>query len=310
VGSHLAEYLVANGVEVQGTLRPGGSRANLCAFEGALTLYEVDLTDAAGVCQVVAEARPDQVFHLAAQASVARSWQDPAQTMSANIFGQLNVLEALVGAELQPAVLVVGSSEEYGHPRPEELPIKETNPLRPSDPYSVSKVAQDFMGYQYFAGLGLPCVRVRPFNHIGPRQSDSFVTASFARQIAEAEAGLREAVVKVGNLEAQRDFTDVRDVVRAYRLALLKGEPGEVYNLGSGRMVPVQRILDFYLSQARVSIQVEQDPARTRPADVPAVVCDATKLREATGWEPRIPLEQTLTDILNYWREKVTKGKG
>lgn len=288
-----------------GICRCAEDEVNICDLRQRLTLYTLDLTRASEVCDVVADARPDLIFHLAAQAAVPLSWEDPESTIINNIVGQLNVLKAVLTCGIGARILVVGSNEEYGRPLPEELPIKETNPLRPCNPYAVSKVAQDMMGYQYFASHSVQCVRVRPFNHIGPRQSDAFVTAAFARQVAEAEAGLRPSVLKCGNLTAQRDFTDVRDMVRGYYLALTKGEPGEVYNLGSGRSVPIQAVLDFFLSRSKVAIRVEQDSSCFRPIDVAESVCDFSKIRERTGWEPRIPLEQSLADVLEYWREKI-----
>jgi GDP-4-dehydro-6-deoxy-D-mannose reductase len=225
--------------------------------------------------------------------------------MIINIMSQLNLFQAVLAANIRPRILVVGSYEEYGSLRPEELPAKETSPFRPTNPYGVSKIAQDMLGYQYFSSRGLYCVRVRPFNHLGPRQSETFVAPSFAKQVAEAEIGLREPVVRVGNLEAQRDFTDVRDIVRGYYLALLHGEAGEVYNLGSGRATSVQCILDFFLAHSKINLSVERDPSLLRPLDVPVTVCDFSKFREQTGWEPKIPLDQTLSDMLEYWRERV-----
>ena len=304
-GSHLAEYLLAQGLEVCGILLPGEATTNLDAVKHCLTLHEADLTDAGGVCQVVEEERPDLVYHLAAQAAVSKSWEDPASTLIINIMSQLNLLQAVLAANIRPRILIVGSYEEYGSLRPEELPAKETSPLHPTNPYGVSKIAQDMMGYQYFSSHGLCCVRVRPFNHLGPRQSETFVAPSFAKQVAEAEAGLREPVVRVGNLEAERDFTDVRDIVRGYYLALLHGEAGDVYNLGSGRATSVQCILDFFLAHAKIGLSVEQDPSLIRPLDVPMSVCDFSKLKDRTGWEPEIPLERTLSDVLEYWRNKV-----
>jgi GDP-4-dehydro-6-deoxy-D-mannose reductase len=203
--------------------------------------------------------------------------------------------------------LVVGSADEYGLVRPEELPIGEDTPLRPYNPYAVSKVVQDMLGYQYFASHSLHVVRVRPFNHIGPRQSAGFVTAAFAKQIAEAEAGRSPPVIKVGNLEAKRDFTDVRDMVAAYYLALSKGEPGEVYNIGFGTARSIREILDILLAESKIELTVQEDPTRLRLSEVPIVACDSRKFRECTGWEARIPLEESLRDILDYWREEVEK---
>jgi GDP-4-dehydro-6-deoxy-D-mannose reductase len=201
---------------------------------------------------------------------------------------------------------MIGSSEEYGYASADELPIKETNPLRPLSPYAVSKVTQDLMGYQYFKSYGLPIVRTRAFNHEGPRRGDVFVTSNFARQITEIEAGKREPVIFVGNLKAGRDYTDVRDIVNGYWQLMKDGEPGEVYNLCSGRAWAIQEVLDFMLAQSTCrTIAVREDPARLRPSDVPMLIGDATKAHRAVGWVPKIPFEQTLRDILDYWRARM-----
>lgn len=256
--------------------------------------------------QAIKSVAPDLVFHLAAQAALLQAWRDPEDTYRTNIIGQLYLLEAARQLSPQPKVLVVSSNEVYGAPEnQQELPIRETNPFRPSNPYAVSKAAQDLMGYQYHCSFRLPVVRVRPFNHIGPGQSDTFVASAFARQIAEAEAGIQEPVVRVGNLEALRDFTDVRDIVRGYYDVLTKGAPGEVYNLGSGVAVSIKSLLEFYVTHCKVTLRIEADPERFRPVDVPCVYADCSKIQAATGWRPIIPLEQTLADVLEYWRAHV-----
>jgi len=214
-------------------------------------------------------------------------------------------LLAAIAMEKPPRILVVGSADEYGIVLPEELPISETNPLRPNSPYAVSKVAQDMLGYQYYASHKLPVVRVRPFNHIGPGQSAAFVTADFAKQIAEVEAGLREPVMRVGNLGARRDFSDVRDIIHGYYLALSEGEPGEVYNLGAERSYSIRQVLDGLLALSETRVAVEQDPKRLRPSDVPEILADCTRFRSRTGWRAEIPLERSLEDILNYWRSRI-----
>lgn len=311
MGSHLAEYLLAKGLEVSGIDRQG-SFGHIASVAQHISIYETDLSHETQVVSVLERSNPELIFHLAAQPSIPKSWEDPADTIVNNILGQLHLLKGVLALKMDPIILVVGSNEEYGLPRPEELPVKETSPFRPLNPYAVSKVAQDMMGYQYFLSHGVKCIRVRPFNHIGPRQKKGFVASDFASQVAEAEAGLTEPVIKVGNLKPKRDFTDVRDVVEGYYLALTKGEPGEVYNLGSGRAISIQFILDFFLAHSKVPITVEVDPARFRPVDTPMVYCDASKIKKQTGWQPRIPLEQTLADVLEYWRGAVkdsSKGK-
>lgn len=303
-GRHLLDHLLATSDDqVWGIVRPG-HRTDLADGE-RVRLFHLDLLDRPAVEQAVREARPDGVYHLAAQSSPAASFTDPMGTIANNVGAQVNLFEALLAAGLRPRVLVVGSNEEYGNVRPDQLPIREDTPFQPVSPYGVSKVAQDLLGYQYFVAHGLEVVRLRPFNHTGPGQEDRFVAPSFARQVAEIELGLREPVLRVGNLESQRDFSDVRDVVRGYRLALLWAAPGEAYNLGSERPVAVRALLDRMLALARVPIRVEVDPARFRPAEVPVHYCDCSKLRAATGWRPEIPLEQTIADILEDWRRRV-----
>ncbi len=303
-GSHLTDHLLAQGEEdIWGVIHRSAGHAR--AFADRVHLVTVDLRDPDAVHKVFEKVQPTHVYHLAGQAFVPVSWKDPWATLEANVRSQLNILQALVTLGVGARVLVVGSNEEYGHVAPESLPISEEVPFRPDSPYGVSKVAQDMLGLQYFISHQVYAVRVRPFNHIGPRQNDRFVAASFARQIAEIEAGLRPPIMHVGNLAAQRDFTDVRDTVRAYRLALLRGRAGEVYNVGGGKPRPAQEILDGLLSLSRHEIQVEEDPTRLRPADVPVSYCDPGKLRRHTGWEPSIPFEQSLRDILDDWRGRI-----
>lgn len=305
VGSHLAEYLLQNRPwSVAGTVY--GPTDNIAHIQDRLDLEPLELSDLDAVVHLLEQVKPDYIFHLAAQPVVHLSRKDPWFTLSNNIRAQLNILEAVLRAKVKARILVVGSSEEYGLVYPDEVPVHESQPFRPMSPYAVSKIAQDMLGLQYFLSEGLDVVRVRPFNHIGPRQRLGFVVPDFAKQIAEAEAGLCAPVIRVGNLRAKRDFSDVRDVVRAYVLLMEKGESGEVYNVGSGQAHEVQELLDVLLSLARVRIRVEQDPERMRPSDIPAVVADYTRLRECTGWEPAIPFEQSLLDVLDYWRQKVS----
>lgn len=304
-GSHLAEHLLAMGYQVSGSSLPAGGTQNIDHLAGRIQLHMGDLADAAWVRRTLEETRPDYVFHLAAQAAVPAAWAAPGETLINNLLGQLHLLEAMRGLGIAPRLLIVGSADEYGLVRPDELPIAETNPLRPNNPYAVSKITQDYLGYQYYLSHGLPVVRVRPFNHIGPRQGLGFVVPDLARQIAEAEAGLRPPVLQVGNLTAQRDFSDVRDIVRGYALALEHGEPGEVYNLGSEKAHSIQEVLDRLLALSQVPLRVEQDPARLRPSDVPVIVSDCTKFRARTQWQPTYSLEASLRDVLDYWRRRV-----
>jgi len=308
-GSHLADYLLAEqpGVEVFGTYRWRSRRENVEHLEGRIRLLECDLTDATAVHKALAESRPDAIFHLAAQSFVPASWVAPHQTLADNVAGQTHLFEGIRALGLDPAVQIACSSEEYGLVLPDEVPIRETNPLRPLSPYAVSKVAQDYLAYQYFMSYGLRVVRTRGFNHTGPRRGEVFVTSNFAKQVASIEAGLQEPVLRVGNLDAVRDFTDVRDMVRGYWLAATKGRPGEVYNLATGHGITIRQMLDQLLALARVEVKVETDPARLRPSDVEVLIGDASKFQADTGWVPRIPFAKTLADLLDYWRERVAR---
>jgi GDP-4-dehydro-6-deoxy-D-mannose reductase len=304
-GSHLADYILSRGdAEVIGILRWRSRTENIEHFRDKVRFVECDLRDASSVRDVLDETRPDWIFHLAAQSFVPTSWTAPTESLVTNILGQLNIFEAVKKLHIAPRIQLACSSEEYGLVHENELPIQETNPLRPLSPYAVSKVGQDMLGYQYWMSFKLPVVRTRGFNHEGPRRGPVFVCSDFAKQIADIEKGRREPVVRVGNLDARRDFTDVRDIVRAYWLALEKGEPGEVYNLCSGRAWTIREMLDMLLGMSKTKIRVEQDPARMRPSDVPVLLGDASRFRNRTGWDPTIPFEQTMRDLLAYWRER------
>lgn len=300
-GSALAQSLLDNpDVEIHGIIHRHDWRIR--AMRGQIHLHKGDLRNPSWVDEMIQAVQPEVLLHLAAWSDVGGSWSQPWVAYELNIHCQLNLLEAVRRFAPECRVLVVGSNEVYGRVRAEDLPVSEETPFRPNSPYGVSKIAQDMMGYQYFCNYGLPIVRVRSFNHIGPGQADDFVASAFARQIAEIEAGQREPVLQVGNLTAVRDFTDVRDVVAAYWLAVQKGEPGAVYNVGSGQGYSIQTVLDTLLDMSSASIRVEQDPARLRPSDVPAMICDNRRLVEATGWQPRIELRRTLQEVLDGWR--------
>jgi GDP-4-dehydro-6-deoxy-D-mannose reductase len=308
VGSHLAEYCLALDppVEVVGICRWRSRRENIEHLGNAVALHECDLRDASSVKKLLADVRPERIFHLAAQSYVPSSWNAPAETITTNVIGQLNVFEAMRELQLDARIQIAGSSEEYGLVHPHETPITEDNPLRPLSPYAVSKVAQDTLAYQYHQSYGLQTVRTRAFNHTGPRRGEVFVTSNFAKQIAAIEAGLQGPVIHVGDLTPERDFTDVRDVVRAYWLSLEKCTAGEVYNIASGKAYRIRQVLDILRSHSDVEIEIREDPARLRPSDVPLLLGDNTKFREATGWQPEIPFEQTSKDLLDYWRERVS----
>lgn len=303
VGGHLAEHLLAQGWEVWGAARQ--AEPALAQLRGRVTIVRGDLLEPAAAATALERARPDAVFHLAAQSYVPRSFDDPAGTLQTNILAQLNLFEAALRLRQEPLFVIASSTEIFGRVQPEELPLTEESPLRPVSPYAVSKVTQDLLAYQYHASRGLRTLRMRPFNHIGPRQDERFVASAFAAQIARIEQRKQAPVLRVGNLSAERDFTDVRDVVRAYELATNSGTPGSAYNIGSGRPVSVRRLLDILLALSEFDIQVEPDPARMRPSDVPRLFGDSARLRADTGWEPQIPLEQTLYDILEDWRTRI-----
>src|SRR5262245_45665877 len=305
-GSHLAEYLLDHQpqVEVWGIYRWRSRLENLENVQGRVKMVECDLRDFTSVHATLAQARPDAIFHLAAQSFVPSSWKAPNDTLITNVTGQTNLFEAVRFLGLDPVIQVACSSEEYGMVHPDEVPIREDNPLRPLSPYAVSKVAQDMMAYQYFQSYGLKTVRTRGFNHTGPRRGDVFVTSNFAKQIASIEAGLQEPVIRVGNLEAVRDFTDVRDMVRASWLPVTKAKPGEVYNLATGTGITIQELLDRLLALSTAKVDVVQDPDRMRPSDVVRLIGDSSKFRRDTGWEPQVPFDKTLSDLLQYWRER------
>ncbi len=304
-GSHLAELLLEKNAEVFGTTRRQSKTGNIDHLKGRVRLVECDLQDAAAVSQTITQIQPDRLFHLAGQSFMPATWKNPSETLLSSTTGQINLLEAIRLARLDTRVQIAGSAEEYGPVREEELPLTEDSPLRPVSPYAVAKVTQDLMGYQYAHSYPMFIVRTRAFNHTGPRCGEAFATSSFAKQIALIEAGQQEPVLQVGNLDARRDFTDVRDIVRGYWLALEQGEPGEAYNLCSGKSVPVRKVLDILLSKAFRRIEIRVDPERLRPSDVPALFGDSSKFRKKTGWQAAIPLEQTLEDLLNDWRKRV-----
>ena len=306
-GSHLAEFILSNhpDVEVYGIMRWRSRTENIEAIEQRVKLVECDLRDATSVKTLLGRVRPDMVFHLAAQSYVPSSWNAPGESLTTNIIGQLNIFEAVRELKIEPWIQIACSSEEYGLVKEDELPIKETNPLRPLSPYAVSKVGQDYLGYQYHMSFGLNVVRTRAFNHDGPRRGDVFVSSNFAKQLVEVEKGKRPAVIHVGNLEARRDFSDVRDIVRGYWLSLERCEAGEVYNLCSGKAYSIQEVLDRLIELSGAKVKIEQDPARLRPSDVPVLIGDCTKFREVTGWKPEIPYDKTLADMLDYWRGKI-----
>jgi len=305
VGSHMAELLLKEGFDVYATIRPRSKTEHIDHLRNKLNLFDADLNDSHSLTTVFSEVKPDYIFHLAAQAFVPTSWSSPATTMEANVIGSIHLFEAIRRAKIDPVIQIACSSEEYGLVYKEETPITEENPLRPLSTYAVSKVGMDFLGYQYFKSYGMKIIRTRGFNHTGPRRGDVYVTSTFAKQIALIEKKKNKPVIKVGNLESYRDFTDVRDMVRAYLLTVEKCEPGEVYNIASGKAWQIRQVLTMLIEMSDSTITIESDPERMRPSDVELLIGDSSKFRKATGWKPEIPFKQTLQDLLNYWRERV-----
>lgn len=300
-GSHLKQYLLTNKeLKIYGTDLKGQK------VEG-VGMYRVDLTQALQVNNMIDVVSPDYIFHLAALSSPAKSFNDPFSTIDNNIRAEINLLEALRTQKNNPKILIIGSGDEYGLVYKEENPIVETQPFRPTSPYSVSKIAQDMLGFQYYLSYKMSIVRVRPFNHIGPRQTDQFVVPSFARQIAEIECGIKPEVIKVGNLSSVRDFTDVTDMVKAYWLAIEHGVLGDVYNIGSGNGVRIEDLLNSLLSRSVKKIKIQVDNTLYRPSDNPALICNAEKFRDLTGWKPEVTLTASLINILDYWRNIIRK---
>jgi GDP-4-dehydro-6-deoxy-D-mannose reductase len=306
-GSHLAEFLLKEKKgKVFGTFRWRSPMENIVQIRNKLALSECDLRDASSCYELIRKVKPSMIFHLAAQSYVPMSWTAPGETLTTNITSELNIFEAVRSLNLGNCrIQIAGSSEEYGMVFPSETPIKETNSLRPLSPYGVSKVAQDLLGYQYYKSYGINIIRTRAFNHTGPRRGEVFVTSNFAKQIVEIEKGMREPIIYVGNLEAVRDFTDVRDVVRGYYMVLKYGKSGDVYNICSGKGYKIKEMLNILLQLADCEIKTVQDSSRLRPSDVELLIGDPTKVRKATGWKPAIPFKKTMKDLLDYWRERI-----
>jgi GDP-4-dehydro-6-deoxy-D-mannose reductase len=306
VGGHLTEHLLDSGDVVVGFSTSGQWPESIRHLDGRARIERLDLTsnEYPELTSLITRKQPEVIYHLAAQSNPRASMTDPRATWDLNLCGTLNFLEAVRHSGLKPRIVLVGSGICYGNPEPQYLPVDESCPLRPNNPYGASKAAADLLAIQQCLEHGTDIVIARPFNHSGPRQSATYVLGGLALQIAEVEAGLRDQL-NVGNLDVVRDFTDVRDVVRAYRLLALHGVAGEIYNLGSGSGTRISLALDSLVKLARVPVHVHVDPARLRPVDLPLLVANPSKLREATGWKPGYMLEQTLADMLEYSRRLV-----
>lgn len=301
VGNYLIDHIQKNCIwSIVVTKMPQES----IPYEG-IDIYDLNILDKDALEELLRKVRPDYIYHLAAQSSVALSWKNPDITMDINIKGTIHVLDAVRALDYKPRVLLIGSGEEYGHVKPKEIPIVEDSVLRPGNLYAATKACQNMIGKIYADAYGMDIMSVRAFNHVGPNQAPLFVVADFCKQVAEIEAGLREPVMKVGNLSAKRDFTDVRDVVLAYVLLMEHGKSGETYNIGSGEAIQISEILEKIIAMSEADIQVEVDQNRLRPVDVPIIEADVRKIYECCGWKKKIELETTLQETLNYWRKNV-----
>ncbi|MEW6069739.1 MAG: GDP-mannose 4,6-dehydratase [Candidatus Thermoplasmatota archaeon] len=301
IGSWLAEALLQKRYEVVGTVLNKKNITNIIHIKQKIKIITCDIRNSSAVEKTIKKSNSDLIFHLAAQSFPTVSWQDPMGTIETNVIGTINIFEAVRKLGINPEILVACSSAEYGLVKPEEVPVKEEHSLLPLHPYGVSKVAQDLLAYQYFKNFNIPTIRARIFNTIGPRKVND-VCADFAKQIAEIEAGVSEPRMLVGNLNTKRDFTDVRDVVNAFSLLMEKGKLGEAYNICSSKAYLIKDILDKLLEYSTKKIEVKIDPKKLRPADEPVIMGDNSKLRRDCNWKPKIPIEKTLKDILEYWR--------
>ena len=305
VGSHLAELLLEKDVEVFGTRRWRSPLNNVNHIKDKINFINCELRDSKSTYDAINEVKPDVIYHLAAQSFVPASFELPTDTIMVNVIGTVNLLEAIRKSKIDPIIHVCSSSEVYGDVKKEEVPIKETNPLRPSSPYGVSKAAEDLLGQQYHQSYGLKTLITRMFTHTGPRRGQVFVVSAFAKQIAEIEKNTKKPILYAGNLDSIRTFADVRDAVKAYWLLTKKCKPGEVYNIGGKRTMTIREMLDMLLSMTDKKIKVEIDKKLLRPSDVTLQIPCIEKFVNATGWEPEIPFEKTLKDTLDYWRQEV-----
>jgi GDP-4-dehydro-6-deoxy-D-mannose reductase len=304
VGGYLIRELSGAGAEVVATCLPNEN------ISGGCEVRVLDILQKDSIKPLLDEVRPDVVYHLAAQSSVAVSWKKPQLTAEINVIGTINVLEAVrETGRKDMRLILIGSGEEYGFIREGACPLSENEPLRPGNIYAATKACQGMLGEIYFRAYGMDVIMVRAFNHSGPGQSEIFVISDFCRQIAAIEAGRGKPELSVGNLSAKRDFTDVRDVVRAYRLLGEKGVSGATYNVGRGKAVTIQYILNTALSLSRVPIKAVQDPARMRASDIPLIEPDISRISADTGWKPEISMEKTVEDTLCWWRDRYDKGE-
>lgn len=307
IGSHLAEYLTQAlpNVELFGLVRPRACVLALKKVADRIKIIEADVRDQGSVLKALSEVRPDRIFHLAGQSAAEMSFRAPAETFTSNALGTVHLLEALLELQINPVVLIASSAEVYGLAYADELPLRETASFRPLSPFGVSKAAQDLLGFQYYKAYGLKVIRARIFNTLGPRQPVYYQVSSLARQIAEIEKKKRDPVLKVSNLETKKDYTDIRDLVRALWLISEKSEPGEVLNLGSGQAWSGNEILKLMLGMTRAKLVLESEDKKSTWPEPPILLADISRLVRLTGWKPQISLKQSVLDLINYWREQV-----
>ncbi|MCJ7577540.1 MAG: GDP-mannose 4,6-dehydratase [candidate division Zixibacteria bacterium] len=306
VGSHLAELLLKKGDEVFGICLACESLENIREIKKKLHLTNCDITDFNQLSKVIKKINPDEIYHLAALSSVGKSFAHPTDTIEANVSGTLYLLEILRNRRKEVRILIVGSSDMYGVVKPKDIPITEEKSLLPISPYGSSKAMCDLLAYQYFKSYGVQTIRVRAFNHTGARQGIGFVVPDFASQLAKIEAGILPPAMKVGNVSSKRDISDVRDIVRGYQLLMKKGKAGEAYNICSGKAYSIKNVLKVLVSLSKKKIRVGVDEKKNRPAEIPVLVGDNSKIKRTTGWKPEISIEKTLEDTLNFWRRKYT----
>lgn len=304
IGSHLADYLVQNEkTEIFGLVRPESINKNISHLKSRIQISLGVIENDSVVYKLVKRSRPDVIFHLAAQSSPFRSWKDPIGTFNVNVNGTINLVESVRKLKIDPVIFIACSSAEYGFVSPSEVPIKETRQLRPLSPYGVSKACQELLGIQYFENYKLKTIMGRFFNQIGPRQDPSYAVQSFCKQVVEIEKGLKEPIIRVGNLSTRRDFLDVRDGVRAIWALTQKGKSGEIYHICSGKAPKISEVLDLIILRSKVKVKAVTDKKLLRPTDEPILLGDNSKLKHDTGWALSYSLSETVDAMLNYWRQ-------
>ncbi len=305
VGQYMLEYLRSKNIDFYGTSFGELSNDFKKNFKNHKSIiFSLNLKERNAVKNLIKEIKPDAIIHLAALSSPNDSWDMLEEMLTNNMLSQLNILEAVRNVDSKIKVITISSGQVYGVVKPKNLPLTESHLIHPNNPYASSKAFQEILSIQYFYNYNIPTIIMRPLNHIGPRQDGNFAIPSFIKQIVEIERGKKDPIIRVGNLETQRDFLDVRDVCRAYYIAIKYGKPGEAYNLGSGKAYKMKKILEMLINYSKVDIKIEIDKNLLRPSDMPILLADYSKFHKATGWEPKYKIEKTLQDILNYWRSK------